>query len=282
MKRMLRLLAIPFIALSLTLTACPFYFGDNGSWKDEWGTPELFLSNAKGHKYMHMYEENDKYPDEDDAIRNLIIDSAPFQSVNKRNPTADRYFTYEGYWQAATSGPNYCNMSIWDDGLIRIDHKYSLGPHTYLYFIMDVSKATIINDTVFGKLTRIKQIRKEDEAQARVDGSIESFFSAMEKEAKVLVKLGEGKAFYDNGEILATMKEATYTPTSNLTNIDIKFSYNRDKTWYFELWGVTNARLEYHYTNHLNEEKGVVLIYLLGSLKGQAIIDKALEISKRS
>ena len=45
---------------------------------------------------------------------------------------------------------------------------------------------------------------------------------------------------------------------------------------------VTNARLEYHYTNHLNEEKGVVLIYLLESSKGQAIINKALEISKRS
>lgn len=156
MKRMLRLLAIPFIALSLTLTACPFSFGDNDAWKEEWGTPELFLQNAKGKTYVYLYEKEGQFLDNNYEIRDLIKESGPFESIDKRNPTTDRYFTYEGYWQPATSGPNYCNMSIWDDGLIRIHHKYSLGSHSYLYFSMDSSKAFTINDRVFEILSNAK------------------------------------------------------------------------------------------------------------------------------
>ena len=156
MKRMLRLLVIPFIALSLTLTACPFSFDDNDEWKEKYGTPELFLENIEGHTYVYMYEKEGQYSDSDFVIRNLIKESGPFESIEKRNPTADRYFTYEGYWQPATSGPNYCNMSIWDDGLIRIDHKKSLGSHRYLYFSMDADKAFTINDRVFEILSNTK------------------------------------------------------------------------------------------------------------------------------
>jgi hypothetical protein len=47
-------------------------------------------------------------------------------------------------------------MSIWDDGLIRIDHKKSLGSHSYLYFSMDSSKAFTINDRVFEILSNTK------------------------------------------------------------------------------------------------------------------------------
>ena len=154
MKR--KLLVIPFIALSLTLTACPFSFGDNDAWKEEWGTPELFLQNVKGKTYVYLYEKEGQYLDNNYEIRDLIKESGPFESIDKRNPTTDRYFTYEGYWKPATSGPNYCNMSIWDDGLIRIDHKKSLGSHKYLYFSMDADKAFTINDRVFEILSNTK------------------------------------------------------------------------------------------------------------------------------
>ena len=56
----------------------------------------------------------------------------------------------------AASGPNYCNMSIWDDGLIRIDHKKSLRTQNYLYFSMDADKATNTNNFVFEKLSSIE------------------------------------------------------------------------------------------------------------------------------
>lgn len=148
-----RLLFIPLMAFSLTLTACPFTFGDNDSWKEKWGTPELFLENIVGHAYIYMYEDEGQYSDSDFEIRDLIKQSAPFENIKKRKPSVERYFTYQGYWQAATSGPNYCNMSIWDDGLMRIDHKYSLSSHSYLYFNMDADKATNINNIVFEKLS---------------------------------------------------------------------------------------------------------------------------------
>lgn len=89
MKRMLRLLVIPFIALSLTLTACPFSFDDNDEWKEKYGTPELFLENIEGHAYVYMYEKEGQYSDSDFVIRNLIKESGPFESIEKRNPTAD-------------------------------------------------------------------------------------------------------------------------------------------------------------------------------------------------
>lgn len=152
-----KLLLVPFIPLLFTLTACPFSFGDNDAWKEEWGTPELFLQNIKGDTYVYMYEKEGRYLDNNYEIRDLIKESGPFESIDKRNPTTDRYFTYEGYWQPATSGPNYCNMSIWEDGLIRIDHKKSLGSHKYLYFSMDADKATNINNFVFEKLSSIEE-----------------------------------------------------------------------------------------------------------------------------
>ena len=152
-----KLLLALFIPLLFTLTACPFSFDDNGAWKEKYGTPELFLENIVGHAYVYMYEKEGQYSDSDFAIRNLIKQSGPFESIGKRNPTVDRYFTYEGYWQPATSGPNYCNMSIWDDGLIRIHHKNSLGSPEHLYFSMDADKATNINNFVFEKLSSIEE-----------------------------------------------------------------------------------------------------------------------------
>lgn len=149
-----RLLLIPLISMSFTLTACPFSFGDPNEWKKERGTPELFLDNVTGNKYVYLYDENSKNytKDEDLSIRDLIKESGPFESSNQSSSTAERYFTYQGYWQAATSGPNYCYMSIWEDGLIKIHHKYSLGAHAYLYFSMDPIKASHINDVVFEKI----------------------------------------------------------------------------------------------------------------------------------
>ena len=145
-------ITLVLIPMTFILTSCLF---DDGSWKDEYGTPELFLENVKGVPNLYLYENENQYPDTDFEILNLIKEAGPFESISQKNPTKDRYFTYEAYWQPATSGPNYCNMSIWEDGLIRIDHKNSLGPHGYVYFSMDEAKASSINDVVFQKLSAI-------------------------------------------------------------------------------------------------------------------------------
>ena len=101
---------------------------------------------------MYLFESEAGAPDDDFAVKEAILASGPFEQINRKEPVSDRYFTYLAYWQPATSGPNFCNMSIWDDGLIRIHHKTSLGPDDYLYFSMDGDKASKLNDMVFSFL----------------------------------------------------------------------------------------------------------------------------------
>lgn len=143
-----KLTAIVLVPIVFALTGC---FGDDGSWKEKYGTPELFLENVQEIPSLYLYENESRFSDTNFEVRDLIKESGPFEEIEKRSPTSQRYFTYEAFWQPATSGPNYCNMSIWDDGLIRIDHKSSLGPHGYLYFSMDEAKASRLNDFVFSK-----------------------------------------------------------------------------------------------------------------------------------
>ena len=148
-----KLLSLLFIPITLSLSSCIF---DDGSWKEEYGTPELFLERVTEYSNLYLYENEVQYPDVDFEVRDLIKESGPFESISQRNPTTERYFTYEAYWQPATSGPNYCNMSIWDDGLVKIHHKNSLGSHGYVYFSMDADKASYINDVVFEKLRSVQ------------------------------------------------------------------------------------------------------------------------------
>lgn len=150
-----KLIPILLIPLTSALVSC---FPDDDSWLLEYGTPELFLENISDNPNVYLYENEKQYPDVDFEIKNLIKESGPFEKIAKRKPTIERYFTYEAYWQPATSGPNYCNMSIWDDGLIRIDHKRSLSNHSYVYFSMDAVKASSINDIVFEKLENVSTI----------------------------------------------------------------------------------------------------------------------------
>lgn len=146
---------ISLVAMMLALASCTFL--DDGSWREEWGTPELFLANVVGHRYVYGYEDQGQFQDEDFAIRDLIQESGPFESTSRSSATVSRYFTYEGYWQPATSGPNYCHMSIWDDGLVQIHHKKSLGPHCYVYYQMDAGKAINLNDVVFDRLAELQE-----------------------------------------------------------------------------------------------------------------------------
>ena len=148
MKR--KLLAIPFIALSLTLTACPFSLSENDEWKKSLGKPELLLENSKNESYVYLYEDQHQYKDTNNIIREAIKEAAPFEEINSRSVPDDvRFFTYEASWIPATSGPNYEHLSIWQNGFVRIDHKKSLGSHKYLYFSIDEEKATTLVELVF-------------------------------------------------------------------------------------------------------------------------------------
>ena len=146
-----KLFFLPIILTTLSLTSC---FGDD-EWKKEFGTPELFLSQVGDYSLVYLYgaDNNNRGEDIDYEIRNALLEAAPFTETNKKSSEAERYFTYQAFWQPATSGPNFCNMSVYDDGFIKIHHKKSLGPNQYVYFTMDEAKATSIVDMVFAKIT---------------------------------------------------------------------------------------------------------------------------------
>ena len=141
---------LPLSLLCFSLGSCTLFEDD--AWKEEYGSPELFLAQVtevtKWNGTVYLLDSGHWTPDEGFAIKEAILASGPFEAIGEKEPATDRYFTYVAYWQPATSGPNFCNMSIWEDGLIRIHHKKSLGPDGFLYFSMDGDKASEINDMV--------------------------------------------------------------------------------------------------------------------------------------
>ena len=146
-----KIVYIPFICLSLCLTACPFRFDDGDEWKERYGTPELLLENAKDESCVYLYEdEKQQGIDYENIVREAIKDAAPFEeSDNHSVPENVRYFTYEASWIPATTGPNYEHLSIWENGFVRIEHKSSLGPYEHLYFSVSEEKASLLVDWVF-------------------------------------------------------------------------------------------------------------------------------------
>ena len=146
-----------FLSLPLLLTSCIFSFGDNDEWKKEYGTPELLLENARDESYVYLYEDQNQHKDVDNIIQEAIKKVAPFrENESSAAPDEMRYFTYEASWVPATSGPNFEHLSIWQNGFVRIDHKTSLGPHKYLYFSIDETKAAQLVDFVFSMVESAK------------------------------------------------------------------------------------------------------------------------------
>ena len=144
------LLYASFISISLSITSCPFSFGDGGAWKERFGTPELLLENARDESYVYLYTDESPFQDNGNIIKEAIKSIAPFEENDSKTvPKDTQYFTYQAEWVPATTGPNYVHLSIWKNGFVRIDHKSSLGPHEYLYFSVDEEKASTLVDLVF-------------------------------------------------------------------------------------------------------------------------------------
>ena len=287
---------LPMIIVSISLTSCFFSCGGDG-WKEEWGTPELFLESIRSDDpYIYLYENQDRWHDTNFEVKNAIKESGPFTSIDKREPTVDRYFTYQGYWQAATSGPNYCNMSIYDDGLMIIHHKYSLGGHGYAYFSMDATKAIALNDLVFTKIPYEKQVTNEDNEQAILDGGINNFFTAMEAKVSAPVKYTDFREdgeyyfkFHDFGELLNLMKTANYEEAKNsisFSDLRAAVSYNYpvnekpNEIWTYRLdRDAEMVKITYGYTNRLGASATIHFYYLIDSSIGNSFIAKAADMA---
>lgn len=143
---------LPLLLMTTSLSGCIF---DDDSWKEDYGTPETLLNTVLNDLYIprvYLYEDEKQTEDEDYVITNYILKAGPFEETKQKQATSEKYFTFEAFWQPATSGPNYCNMQVYDDGYIVINHKKSLGRLQSVYFSMDSVKSLDIVEFVFNRI----------------------------------------------------------------------------------------------------------------------------------
>lgn len=285
-----KLLFIPLAAMVLSLTGCIF---DNDEWKKEYGTPELFLNAIQtDYHYESIWTgDEDHTVDYDFEIRNALLESGPFEERNNKDDGAGRSFTYQAYWQPATTGPNYCLMDIWDNGYLRITHKRSIGYKQYAYYSMSEEKAKSINDLVREKIEKGKQIAEEAYQQALVDGTIENFITEMEKKTSIPVTYLEltndkqylmSHTFNDSGELLDLIKQSTFTPSDDNFAGQYKLVYNDDEKWSFIINGFGVPYINYVYTDSLERTEVVRITYSLPEAEKDAILTKASQLAKAS
>ena len=140
--------------LSFALSSCIW---SSDAWKD-YCTPELFLSHSSVHSYVTVSSsaKEGEILDYELYIKSEILKAGPFESVNSFSSTSDRYIAYEMLLSLATSGPNYTNMYIYDNGNLKIDFKQSLGSLRSFYFTFDSKKASALVDTIDQRIEKIQ------------------------------------------------------------------------------------------------------------------------------
>ena len=287
MKR--RLLFIPVAAIALSMTGCIF---DDNEWRKEYGTPELFLNSVTEERRSEslIVGIENIGPDYDFEIKNALLESGPFEARNNKDDGTGRSFTYRAYWIPAMTGPNYCQMDIWDNGYITITHKRSIGSKQYAYYAMSEENATYVNDLVREKDARQKQIAEEAYQQALVDGAIENFITEMEKKSSYPVRYLEEKnrlgyqvyEFIDRGELFGLIKQATFTPTDDnfVGESILVFNDGYDETWQFIINNFGISYVNYVYTDSLDRTDVVRITYSIPEEQQTAILAKAAQLAK--
>ena len=285
-----KLLFIPIAAIAISMASCDF---TDDSWREKYGTPELFLSQADGeyHQETLLLGEETYDVDFNYEIRDALLASGPFETRNNKDEGTGRCFTYRAYWQPATTGPNYCLMDVWDNGYLRITHKRSIGFKQYAYFSMNEEKATSLNDLVRANIERNKQIAEEAYQQALEDGKIEHFIAKMEEKTSYPVKYYDFKdntyqifEFDDTGELFDLIKQSTFTPTDENFAGQNKLVFNNDDDdyWSFIINSLGVAYTNYVYTDSLGRTEVVRITYSLPEEEQNAILAKALQLGLAS
>lgn len=291
MGRITKTLRLATLALSLPLSSCIFDFSDDG-WK-KYYTPELFLEHAKVHQYVTVHSTEVDAPgvlDYDFEVKNAILDAAPFESISTAGEKSARFLSYEILRSHATSGPNYSNMYVYDNGLLQIDFKASLGSLHSFYYKFDEAKAKALN--AFGE-NRIRQSIAEEEAdlaKAKEDGSIWNLLVAIEGASVIPVWCWKDRVLhecYDDGRLLNVLKNTTFEPLSSATSFNAALIYNTGnggnsptvRDWYFNLSAdLAHINVIYFYRNRHGLSQETAIPYSLDSRQGQAIINTAFSI----
>lgn len=147
--------------LLIFMIACKFSCKDDG-WK-EYYTPELFLSNSMDYHNVTVKSSNIEggVQDKELIIKDYILEVGSFESIKKNETKSSRFITYHILISNATTGPNYSNMIIYDDGFIEIEYKASLGKHHYFYYSFDSSMASTLFDKIENQIRENQKLVEE-------------------------------------------------------------------------------------------------------------------------
>lgn len=286
------IIAAPLFFVALSLSSCSFF--NNKDWVEKYGTPELFLDCVViENSSIRMYnEEIGEDYDYEYEVKDALLNAGPFEKTSKKRKVSEKYFTYYHLISPANSGPNYCQMSIYDDGYIKIDHKSSLGSHQYAYLTMDAQKASEIVDFTFSKIENNRRIRSNDEQVAKEKATIEAFIQTMRSKSsstrcQYSTKKNEtfvDSYFYDDGNLLSLIENVQYTPITDVNCDYDALVYNDDGLrtgleYRLDSKGI-QASVEYRYINSLNEHRAVETFYSLNYASGFAILEEAKALAE--
>lgn len=147
----------PLLLIVFSQSGCMFSFADTSV---EYKTPELFLEKVVMENATKLYSSAYEIPesqyveDTEFTIKDAILEAKPFEEIKKfKKNESIRFSTYYQLISNATSGPNYAQMFIYDDGKIIVDHKASLASHKYYYYSFDEKKAVELNDLILKKIS---------------------------------------------------------------------------------------------------------------------------------
>lgn len=290
------------ISISLSLVGC------TNSWNN-YNTPTKFLKAAASHYgdcWISMHDEykTNGHKDHNLEVKNALSAAGDFKKSSQSNPNSPRFFSYANMYYnglIGLAGDYFCTMSVYDDGFIIIDYEYYQKElkHNYAYFEMDATKAYEINNLVFEKIPREKQMQEEDRNQAYQDGAIENFIAAMEKKSSIKTTyhdcdLQKGTIqtynFYDKGDLLGLIKDVEYTRTSRgyplEGTVDFIFNVydakNGNENWTYSLYDTGNyVEIRYYYKNRFDEGETAKIYYEIDATKGKEILARAKELAKQ-
>lgn len=275
-------------ALTLLLPACTR--GD----ADKYNTPEKFLSHVEQtNEYctIHSSEVDFSYVDVGLVVKNEILKIDSFTKTKNFTPSTHRRMSYELLIHFSTSGTNYSNLYIYEDGSTKIVYKPALGKISNFYFTCDPEQALALNNFVEEYLIQ----KQSDDAMAKEIGeagaTVENFFTFMEEQDSANVNLVVDlylEDFIDDGELLNTIKNIKFTRVDEpmygfhlLEYFTHREEYEPDAPkpfWNFVLFDTyTNARIGYTFI-YKEVTYSFYGYYTFSASEGHLIENKALEL----
>ena len=203
--------------------------------------------------------------------------------TNTKKPNAEYkpFYFYRGP-SGPASGFSWFDIYFHEDGYMKViygrDAKLASYSQTDCYQI-DTSIIASLNSLADSRYTEIKTAYDTALEQARINGDITHFLSAMENETErkldVYIYSGPKSVPDYDGAILNDLKELNYVKTEqNLPNPTPALKYYHDYKWTLTIYsGYELATLYYEY-EWKYDKNGFVTYYSINKDKVEALINK--------